>query len=99
MNIVAASSGFGKRFLVYSRILRIMLSRAKHFKNPFTWNEKSARGMNRYHDLIDWLGGLPYEVATEDEVVQVAAESHLVLKRIKVVNEGGCSVYVFRQTV
>ena len=90
-----SASAFGKRVMVYSRILKVMLSRARHFKNPFTWNEKSARGMNRYHDLIDWLGGLPYEVATEDDVVQVAAESGLVLKRIRVANEGGCSVYVF----
>ena len=83
--------------MVYSRILKVMISRARHFKNPFTWNEKSARGMNRYHDLIDWLGGLPYEVAAEDEVVRAAAESGLVLERIDVVNEGACSVYVVRQ--
>ena len=74
-----------------------MLSRMRHLKNTFTWNEKSARGMNRYHDLLDWLGGLPYEVAEEDEVVRAAAENGLVLERIKVVKEGGCSVYVFRQ--
>jgi 2-polyprenyl-3-methyl-5-hydroxy-6-metoxy-1,4-benzoquinol methylase len=92
-----SASAFGKRVMAYSRILKIMISRARHFKNPFAWNEKSARGMNRYHDLIDWLGGLPYEVAGEDEVVRVAAEHDLVLERINVVNEGGCSVYVFRQ--
>jgi 2-polyprenyl-6-hydroxyphenyl methylase/3-demethylubiquinone-9 3-methyltransferase len=92
-----SSSDFGKRLMVYRRILRIMLSRARHFKNPFTWNEKSPRGMNRYHDLVDWLGGLPYEVASEDEVVKVAAESNLILERIKVVDEGGCSIYVFRK--
>ncbi len=91
-----AASVFGKRVMVYGRILRIMLSWARHLKNPFRWNEKSARGMNRYHDLIDWLGGLPYEVATEDEVVRAAAESGLVLERIRVVKEGGCSIYVFR---
>jgi len=92
-----SASAFGKWVMVYSRILKVMISRARHFKNPFTWNEKSARGMNRYHDLIDWLGGLPYEVATEDEVLQVAAESGLVLERIRVAKEGGCSIYVFRQ--
>ena len=92
-----AASDFGKRVMVYGRILRIMLSRARHLKNPFRWNEKSARGMNRYHDLIDWLGGLPYEVAGEDEVVRAAAERGLVLERISVANEGACSIYVFRQ--
>ena len=25
---------------------------------------KNGRGMNRWHDIIDWVGGFPYEVAT-----------------------------------
>src|SRR5262249_29535312 len=31
------------------------------------WREyasQSARGMNRWHDIVDWLGGYPFEVAT-----------------------------------
>jgi hypothetical protein len=27
-----------------------------------------ARGMNIYYDVIDWLGGYPYEYATFDEI-------------------------------
>jgi 2-polyprenyl-6-hydroxyphenyl methylase/3-demethylubiquinone-9 3-methyltransferase len=92
-----SASDFGQRLILYGRILKIMLSRARHFKNPFAWNEKSSRGMNRYHDLSDWLGGLPYEVASEDDVVKVAAECDLIVERIKIVNEGGCSTYVFRK--
>lgn len=92
-----AASDFGKRVMVTRRILRIMLSRLRHCRNPFAWNEASPRGMNRYHDLIDWLGGLPYEVATEDEIVTSAAQHGFVLKRIKVAPEGGCSKYVFRR--
>lgn len=26
-------------------------------------NYRNARGMNRWHDIIDWVGGYPYEVA------------------------------------
>ncbi len=25
--------------------------------------------MNIYHDIVDWLGGLPYEVASDDEIL------------------------------
>jgi predicted RNA methylase len=31
---------------------------------------KGARGMNFYNDIDDWLGGYPYESATEDEIVK-----------------------------
>lgn len=90
-----AASSFGKRFMVGKKVLRIMLGRAKHLKNPFTWNKKSERGMNIYHDLIDWLGGLPYETASEDEVVRFARQRGFVLERILPLPEGACSTYVF----
>lgn len=90
-----AASAIGKRWLVARRVLRLMLSRLKHGKNPFTWNQQQGRGMNTYHDIVDWLGGLPYEVASEEEVVRFARERGFVLERIKAVPEGGCSIYVF----
>lgn len=29
--------------------------------------KSETRGMNRWHDIIDWVGGFPYEAATPDE--------------------------------
>jgi len=51
--------------------------------------------MNVYHDLVDWLGGLPYEVAGEDEVVEFFRKCGFLLERIRVSGEGGCSIYIF----
>ena len=25
--------------------------------------------MDRYHDIVDWLGGLPYEVASDEQMI------------------------------
>lgn len=33
-------------------------------------NYKGARGMNFYNDIDDWLGGYPYESASESEVIE-----------------------------
>ena len=33
------------------------------------WTQGLERGMDPYFDLVDWLGGLPYEVATVDELI------------------------------
>lgn len=85
----------GKRWMECRRVGRSMLSKLLHFQNPFAWNKRVERGMNAYHDVIDWLGGLPYETATEDEVVRTARKHNLILERIKVSREGGCSIYIF----
>ena len=90
-----SASPMGKKRMIMARILRIMLARAKRLRNPFAWNQAVGRGMNVYNDIVDWLGGLPYETATEDEVVVFARQRGLVLERIQPVAEGGCSNYVF----
>jgi SAM-dependent methyltransferase len=90
-----AASELGKRWLIGRRVLRFMLRRLKRFQNPLAWNEKKRRGMTRYHDIVDWLGGLPYETATEDEVVRFMRKRGLILERIDAHKEGGCSSYVF----
>ena len=59
------ASSLGKRVMVAKAIGRKMWKRLKRGENPFAWNEKKARGMSTYHDILDWLGGLPYEVASE----------------------------------
>ena len=31
---------------------------------------KNGRGMNRWYDIIDWVGGFPYEVASPEEIFE-----------------------------
>lgn len=90
-----SASNLGKRWMIYKAIWKLMLRRIKRLQNPFKWNEKKVRGMNVYHDIIDWLGGLPYEVASENEVLSFCRKRGLVLEKIKVKGEGGCNVYLF----
>lgn len=90
-----AASRLGKWCMIRRRILRTMGVRLLRGQNPLTWNQRRPRGMNTYHDLVDWLGGMPYEVASADEVVLFARRRGFVLERINPVKEGGCSTYVF----
>jgi 2-polyprenyl-6-hydroxyphenyl methylase/3-demethylubiquinone-9 3-methyltransferase len=35
-----------------------------------SWTQYSKnRGMSRWHDAVDWIGGYPYEVATMEDLV------------------------------
>ncbi len=92
-----AASQWGKRLMVWEAVAILMIIRLRHWRNPFAWNEKRIRGMNVYHDIIDWLGGLPYEVASADEILQFGRKNNLILERINPLNEGGCSSYLLRK--
>lgn len=93
-----AASTFGKRMLARRFVLRIMWARLRRGRNPLAWNERKARGMDTWHDIIDWLGGLPYEVASVDETVAAAQAQGLVLCEVEAAPEGSCHVLVFRRT-
>jgi 2-polyprenyl-6-hydroxyphenyl methylase/3-demethylubiquinone-9 3-methyltransferase len=93
------ASAFGKKIMVYQYILRLMVGRLLKGKNPFSWNKKTDRGMNIYHDIIDWLGGLPYEVASRKEIEDFCNKRGLQLKRTEDAQfEGGCSIYLFAKS-
>jgi 2-polyprenyl-3-methyl-5-hydroxy-6-metoxy-1,4-benzoquinol methylase len=35
-----------------------------------SWSQyRRFRGMNKWHDLVDWVGGLPFEVARPEEII------------------------------
>ncbi len=58
-----------------------------------------TRGMSRWHDWIDWVGGYPFETATVNEVFDFYQERGFVLERIKATAMSGCSQFVLRKAV
>lgn len=57
---------------------------------------QSARGMSRWHDLLDWVGGWPFEVARPEQIVHYLRDRGFVLERLRTTGGGlGCNEYVF----
>ena len=57
------------------------------------------RGMSYQRDLIDWLGGYPFEVAKPREVIEFLGERGLILASLKDCGtRHGCNEFVFRKT-
>jgi SAM-dependent methyltransferase len=57
-----------------------------------------TRGMSRYYDLKDWVGGYPFEVATPEAVFDFYRERGFALLRIMTDGGGhGCNQYVFQK--
>ena len=64
------------------------------------WTEyRGRRGMNRWHDILDWVGGYPYEFATPDEIFDFYSERGFTLTRMKCGGVGlGCNEFVFERS-
>ena len=69
---------------------------AEHFRQ---WkNFDSPRGMNYWHDIVDWVGGYPYEVSTPDEVFEFYKARGFSLTKMMCGYVGlGCNQFVFRR--
>ncbi|WP_225837916.1 bifunctional 2-polyprenyl-6-hydroxyphenol methylase/3-demethylubiquinol 3-O-methyltransferase UbiG [Streptomyces sp. NK08204] len=54
------------------------------------------RGMSRKHDLVDWVGGFPFEVATPEKVFTFCRERGFELRHLKTCRGSiGCNEFVF----
>ena len=65
-----------------------------------TWTQyKQVRGMSHWHDLIDWVGGHPYEVAKPEEIFDFYRARGFTLTKLKCGAVGlGCNEFVFQKT-
>ena len=59
---------------------------------------KRPRGMSAWHDLIDWVGGYPFEVARPDEIFTFYRERGFALENLQTCGGGlGCNQFVLRR--
>lgn len=56
---------------------------------------QNARGMSMWRDLVDWVGGDPFEVATPGAVVEFGCRHGRQLTRLVTTNRHGCNEFVF----
>ena len=66
--------------------------------NPLlSWNEyNKVRGMSAWRDIVDWIGGYPFEVAKPEEIFNFYFDKGFVLKRLITCAGGiGCNQFVF----
>jgi hypothetical protein len=72
-------------------------------RNPFRIDREygQPRGMALWTDLVDWLGGYPYEFASADEIIQFCErECGMRCTRLIAVTEGdtGNNQFVFERS-
>jgi 2-polyprenyl-6-hydroxyphenyl methylase/3-demethylubiquinone-9 3-methyltransferase len=65
-----------------------------------SWTDyRRRRGMSRWHDVLDWVGGYPYECATPEAIFDFYRSRGFSLAGMKCGGVGlGCNEFVFART-
>jgi 2-polyprenyl-6-hydroxyphenyl methylase/3-demethylubiquinone-9 3-methyltransferase len=91
--LVAASAAYLGRHVPLRRLARLARSGRHGAARP------RSRGMSARHDLVDWVGGYPFEVAKPEQVFAFFRERGYELRHLKTCAGGiGCNEYVFENT-
>jgi len=76
----------------WSRILKGTLR-----GRPLQAFENSGRGMSAWRDVVDWVGGYPFETSKPGEVFEFVRKRGFTLVRMVTTHSSGCNEFVFRK--
>lgn len=90
------ASRLGKRTIESLYYLYFTLGYLIMFRNPFSYmrNYAKNRGMSFHHDVVDWLGGYPYEYATPEEIIDYFGKKDILCKKLIFRNGISCNEYL-----
>lgn len=100
-------SGKAIRFIlvIYTLFRQWMITFIKDFLKTAnflkSWNQYGKnRGMSAWYDLIDWVGGYPFEVASPEQVFNFFQDKGFTLQYLKTCGGGiGCNEFVFKKII
>jgi 2-polyprenyl-6-hydroxyphenyl methylase/3-demethylubiquinone-9 3-methyltransferase len=68
------------------------------FRSPVSRYKNSTRGMSLYTDVVDWIGGYPFETAKPEEVFEFFKEKGFRLEKIITVGgKMGCNEFLLKK--
>lgn len=73
-----------------------------NFRNPisyiYNYSKITVRGMNFYRDVVDWLGGYPFEYASVKKIDSFYKKRGLKLINLNKTEREGCNEFLFLKT-
>lgn len=83
----------GGQLVLKSLILHIGQGDLRGFVR--SWSRKGVRGMSGWYDLVDWIGGYPFEVARPDEVFEFCRSRGFRLRAMRTTTSHAVNEFVF----
>jgi 2-polyprenyl-6-hydroxyphenyl methylase/3-demethylubiquinone-9 3-methyltransferase len=83
--------------IAWGKFHMIDLIALKPFRTIKVWqNYRIQRGMSPWHDIVDWAGGYPFEVAKPEEVFGFVRQRGFELEKLTTCGGGkGCNEFLF----
>lgn len=100
--------GFVKSWYNRSTILKYLLIAVhapyfvvlRYLVRKLSGKGKLERGMSLWYDMLDWLGGYPFEVAIPEDIVSFYVSRKFALTKLRTCGgRSGCNEYVFVRTL
>lgn len=86
----------GPRELRFLALATLSGRPGSYFANIRDYADSSTRGMSYWHDLLDWIGGFPFEVASPEAIFGFYRARGFRLDYLKTCAGGmGCNEFVF----
>lgn len=88
---------------LFGKVLMVLLHTPyllglRFFVRALTGRLSVERGMSLWYDMLDWLGGYPFEVATPEQIILFYKDKGFVLDNLKTTRgRHGCNEFVFRK--
>lgn len=82
---------------VKSALFSLVTLRPMRYVRSFTEYSARQRGMSRWHDLLDWVGGYPYEFARPEAIFDFYRARGYILRRLRTNVGLGCNEFVFEK--
>lgn len=80
---------------------RPFVGKCVRLENPFVLAEgedpKKRRGMSYWHDVVDWVGGYPFEAARPDDVFSFFKKRGFNMVVLKTDQSLGCNQFTFQR--
>ena len=86
---------FGYILFLPSKIIKFLL---KIFGSDFQKKFQKRRGMSFHYDIVDWIGGYPFEVSTPEKIIHFYLSKGYYLIRLKTCRgKLGCNEFLFKK--
>jgi 2-polyprenyl-6-hydroxyphenyl methylase/3-demethylubiquinone-9 3-methyltransferase len=86
----------GELRMIASAVLK---GRPSEYLHMWTKYADAKRGMSRWRDMVDWVGGYPYEYAKVDSIFDFYRARGYAVRRLKCcAGPLGCNEFVFEKT-
>ena len=75
----------------------VLRGRPAEYVRTWTRYGEGNRGMHKWRDIVDWVGGYPYEAAKPDVIFDFFKRRGFVLENMRCTGGLGCNEFVFRR--